>query len=77
MTAVAAEAARRVEMTLDEVAALLHPPLSRDQLGRIVAQLPGLRPVGRRPAGAMGGRPYDTYDAAEIMDLHHVLRRWL
>lgn len=63
-----------VKMTLDEAAAFLWPPVSRDQLGRVVAQLPRLRPVGQRPTG---GRPVPLYDAAEIMELHHALRRWL
>lgn len=61
-------------MTLAEAADFLYPPVSRDQLARIAAQLPGLRPVGHR---ATGGRPLPVYDAVEIMDLHNVLRRWL
>jgi hypothetical protein len=64
----------QVTMTLDEAAAFLYPPVSRGQLGRIVAQLPGLRPARLRPTG---GRPVAEYDAAELMDLHNVLRRWL
>jgi hypothetical protein len=61
-------------MSLEEAAAFLYPPVSRDQLGRIVAQLPGLRPVAHRPTG---GKPLPLYDAVEIMDLHSELRRWL
>lgn len=61
-------------MSLDEAAAWLYPPISRDQLGRIVAQLPRFRPAGHRPTG---GRPVPLYSAVDLMDLHDVLRRWL
>jgi hypothetical protein len=64
-----------IELTLDELAGYVHPPMSREQLGRIVGQLPGLRPVGRRLSAR--GRPLDTYDAAEVLALHNCIRRWL
>jgi hypothetical protein len=63
-----------VPMTLDEAATWLHPPMTRVQLGRIVAQLPRLGPVGTRPSG---GRPVDVYDAAQLIELHAAIRRWL
>jgi len=48
--------------------------MSVDQLDGIVVRLPKLVAVGKR---ATGGRPLPTYDAAEIMDLHARLKRWL
>jgi hypothetical protein len=73
-TATAARAPVLATMTIAEAADFLYPPVSRDQLGRIVAQLPNFRPVGHRPTG---GKPLPLYDAVELMDLHDVLRRWL
>ena len=63
-----------VGMTLREAAQFLYPPVTRDQLGRLIAQLPRFTPVSHRPTG---GRPEPVYDAADLMDLHNVLRRWL
>lgn len=61
--------------TLAEAAAWLHPAVTRAQLARIVHELPGLQPVGKRPSS--GGRPARAYDAAELMDLHSMICRWL
>jgi hypothetical protein len=62
--------------TLDEAAKHLRPSVTRDQLARIFAQLPGLNPVGRRPTPG-GGRPTDLWDMDEVIEWHHLNRRWL
>jgi hypothetical protein len=61
--------------TLAEAAAWLHPPVSYAQLAGIVSNLPGIQPVGKRPS--TGGRPARAYLAADLMDLHASLHRWL
>ena len=73
-TALAERPVAMVGMTLEEAAGFLHPPMTREQLARIVSQLPNFRPVGHRPTR---GRPVPLYSAAELMDLHHHLRGWL
>ena len=67
--------AEAVPMTLADLAGYLHPPVSENQLSRIIGQLPGLRPVGLAPS--TGGRPARVFDAAEVMELHNCLRKWL
>lgn len=63
-----------VPMTLTELAAFLHPPISAASLGIIVSQLPKLTPIGHRPTG---GRPVALYDAGQVQQLHDALRAWL
>jgi len=65
-----------VGMTLDELAGFLRRPMvTKEQMARIFAQLPGMVPIGTRPSG--GGRPIDVYDADHVIEWHHANRRWL
>jgi len=54
--------------TLDEAAALLDPPMSVEQLRRLV-QAVALQPVGTRRTGRRG-RPAPTYDSAALLRAH-------
>jgi hypothetical protein len=63
-------------MTLGEAAPLLDPPVTAEQLQRIIAQLPSLNPAGTKPHGRPGP-PYLLYDLDEVMELHAALARWL
>jgi len=63
-------------MTLAEAAPLLDPPVTAEQLMRVIAQLPGLLPVGTRAHGKPGP-PWLVYDLDVLMELHAALARWL
>lgn len=72
-----AEPASPVDLTLDEAAAWLDPPIGRDQLAAIVKAL-RIPAVGSRPpAGGGRSRPFRTYDAAELARLHAAIAPWL
>jgi predicted ArsR family transcriptional regulator len=62
-------------LTIDEMATLLDPPMTRRQLADLIAAL-DIRPVGKRQKPGRG-RPALTYDAAELMRLHAAVARWL
>ena len=68
-----------VTWTLAEAASWLDPPVTEDQLRRLVVTL-GIRPV-RQPAPPGGwrhaGRPAKRYSAVEIMHLHSAVTPWL
>lgn len=64
-----------VALTLPELAAVLDPPMTEDQLRSVVALL-GLRAAGVRRTGTRG-RPRPAYDAREIMQIHSVLAPFL
>lgn len=58
-------------LTLAELADLLDPPVTADQLWHLVCYT-GLRPCGRRITGRPG-RPAALYDARVVMELHALL----
>ena len=62
-------------LTLAEAAAYLDPPVTREQLAALVGALPGLRPAGTRRRGR--GKPAVVYDAADLLELHAAVARWL
>jgi len=66
--------ARPVPWTLEDASGFLRPPVTTEQLKRIVGQLPRLEPIGTRPTR---GRPAVVYEAADLIELHDALRRWL
>jgi hypothetical protein len=60
-------------MTLEEIAEVLDPPVTAEQLMRIINQLPGLRPAWARAGGPGSGKPgppAKLYDLDEVMELH-------
>lgn len=60
-----------VAFTLGEAAEVLDPPLSEDQLRRIIRAL-GWKPAGHRYNGK-SGHPPATWDLARIQRLHAAL----
>ena len=60
-----------VTLTLAEACAILDPPMTEDQLHRIIHAL-RWKPAGKRHTGRPG-HPANTYDATRIMRLHHAL----
>jgi len=64
-----------VQWTLRDAAEWLCPAVTEEQLRRIAQQLPGFQPIGRRRPTK--GRPTDVYDAADVIELHSAVRRWL
>jgi hypothetical protein len=64
-----------VPWTLDEAASFLRPTVTADQLRRIFAHLPAMNPISRR--ASTGGRGADEYDMDEVIEWHHLNRRWL
>lgn len=64
-----------VSLTLAEFAAWASPPITAKALGQIVSAL-GIPPAGTRRTGH-AGRPAPTWPAAQLMQLHADLARWL
>jgi hypothetical protein len=64
-----------VTLTLAEAATLLDPPMTEQQLRRIVRAL-GWQPRTGRYTGRRG-RPADAYDAVRLMELHAALAPFL
>ena len=60
-----------VAFTLGEAAEVLDPPLTEDQLRRIIRAL-GWKPAGHRYSGR-SGHPPATWDMARIQRLHAAL----
>ena len=58
-------------LTVKELADLLDPPLTAEQIWHLVC-LAGLQPCGYRRSGKRG-RPAALYDARMIMQIHAVL----
>jgi len=65
----------QAELTIDEAASWLDPPVTARQL-RIFARELGIGPSGQRKSH-LPGRPAATYDARELMALHSALAPWL
>jgi hypothetical protein len=73
-------AARDPDWTVETAAAWFTEsgiPTTPAQLAGIIAQLPGLRPVGRAPSGPQGGVGKHVYKMSELMKLHARLAEWL
>ncbi|HWG64236.1 MAG TPA: hypothetical protein VG253_21310 [Streptosporangiaceae bacterium] len=68
-------ASSEADLTIDELASILDPPMTRDQLAELIATL-HIQPVGKRKRVARG-RPALTYDAAGLMRLHAAIAPWL
>lgn len=62
-------------MTLPELATVLDPPMTEDQLRSVVLLL-GIKAAGTRQTGTRG-RPRPAYDVREIMQVHAVLAPFL
>lgn len=58
-------------LTVAELADLLDPPVTAEQVYHMVAAI-GLKPCGRRRSGRRG-RPRALYDAKKIMEVHAAL----
>lgn len=58
-------------LTLNELADLLDPPVTAQQVSHLVRYI-GLRPCGYRHSGRQG-RPAALYEARIIMEAHSVL----
>lgn len=62
-------------LTLAEAAEFLDPGLDEWRLRLLVKAL-GIRPTGRRRLGRLGP-PQHVYDAAELIELHAAVAKWL
>lgn len=52
-------------------------PVPEARFRKIIAQLPGFRPVGHVPSGPNGGRGHPLYSIADLQQLHQRLAEWL
>ncbi len=52
-------------------------PVDEARFRKIIAQLPGFRPVGEMPSGPAGGRGHPVYPIADLQQLHARLAQWL
>lgn len=57
--------------TIEEAAAILHPPIEADELRALVVAA-RTQPVGQRKTGRRG-RPSAVYDTSELMRAHAAL----
>jgi hypothetical protein len=64
-----------VALTIPELAALLDPPITTQQLGHLVGAI-GLEPSGKRQTGQRG-RPLPTFDLVVIAHLHAAIVPWM
>lgn len=58
--------------TIDDAAALLDPAMTHAQV-RALVTIAGLKPIGKRPPGARGGRPAAVYDVEALIRGHAVV----
>jgi hypothetical protein len=58
-------------LTVRELAALLDPPVTVEQVSHLIQYI-GMRPCGWRRTGRRG-RPTAEYDAATVMEVHTLL----
>ena len=58
-------------LTVKELADLLDPPVTQDQIMHLICYI-GLEPCGRRRSGRRG-RPAALYDSATVMGAHSAL----
>jgi len=52
-------------------------PVPEARFRKIIANLPGFRPVGAMPPGPNGGRRHPLYSIADLQRLHARLAEWL
>jgi len=64
-----------VQWTLRDAAQWLRPVITEEQLSKITSALPGVAPIGYRPGKR--GRPERIWDAADLIEIHAAVRRWL
>lgn len=58
--------------TVAELAALLDPPMTIEQV-RALITIARTPPVAKRRPGSQGGRPARTYRLADVLDAHQII----